>query len=159
MSGARNFDIPLLPIPGESRDSQENYPIQEIPELATPPQQVTKSTLEQYFDKAYLYSSEHPIIASLAVVLGLYLVGSILKKPQPGVGGKAFYKGGFGPKMTAKELLQILNLRETNLSKKKLKETHRRIMLLNHPDKGGSPFLATKINEAKDFLEKRGGLK
>lgn len=29
-------------------------------------------------------------------------------------------------------------------------------MLANHPDKGGSPFLATKINEAKDFLEKRG---
>jgi len=29
------------------------------------------------------------------------------------------------------------------------------MMILNHPDKGGSPFIATKINEALDQLSNR----
>lgn len=84
---------------------------------------------------------------------------SMSKKKGPGVGGRTFSTGGFESKMNAKEALQILNLRESTLSKTRLKENHRKIMLLNHPDRGGSPYVATKINEAKDFLEKRGGIR
>ncbi|ORY08009.1 hypothetical protein K493DRAFT_295245 [Basidiobolus meristosporus CBS 931.73] len=64
-----------------------------------------------------------------------------------------YYKGGFDPKMNRREATLILGLREAGLNKTKLKDAHRRIMLLNHPDRGGSPYLASKINEAKDFLE------
>lgn len=33
-----------------------------------------------------------------------------------------------------------------------MKEAHRRVMVANHPDAGGSDFLASKVNEAKDHL-------
>ncbi|KAI9255596.1 hypothetical protein BDA99DRAFT_517161 [Phascolomyces articulosus] len=64
-----------------------------------------------------------------------------------------FHKGGFDAKMNKREAALILGLRESQATKAKVKEAHRKIMLLNHPDRGGSPYLATKINEAKDFLE------
>lgn len=59
--------------------------------------------------------------------------------------------GGFEEEMTRREAFQILGLREGS-SKEQIREAHRRLMRLNHPDNGGSTFVATKVNEAKDYL-------
>ena len=65
-----------------------------------------------------------------------------------------YHPGGFMPKMDRREAALILNVRET-ASKEAVKDAHRKIMIANHPDKGGSPFLAMKINEAKSILESK----
>lgn len=64
-----------------------------------------------------------------------------------------FYDGGFEDKMTKREAALILGIRES-ATVEKVKEAHRRVLLLNHPDRGGSAFIAAKINEAKDLLIK-----
>ncbi|KAI1292342.1 Mitochondrial import inner membrane translocase subunit TIM14 [Halotydeus destructor] len=63
-----------------------------------------------------------------------------------------YYKGGFEGKMSKREAALILGVSQSANSKR-VKEVHRRIMLLNHPDRGGSPYMASKINEAKDLME------
>ncbi|XP_022232182.1 mitochondrial import inner membrane translocase subunit TIM14 [Drosophila obscura] len=63
-----------------------------------------------------------------------------------------YYKGGFDPKMNKREAALILGV-NPSASKLKIKDAHKKIMLLNHPDRGGSPYLAAKINEAKDFMD------
>lgn len=63
-----------------------------------------------------------------------------------------YYRGGFEPKMTKREAALILGV-SPSVSKTKLKDAHKKIMLLNHPDRGGSPYLAAKINEAKDLMD------
>jgi DnaJ homolog subfamily C member 19 len=70
--------------------------------------------------------------------------------------GRAFYKGGFEPHMTRREAALILELQERSMTKDRIRKRHREVMLLNHPDRGGSPYLATKVNEAKELLERNG---
>lgn len=63
-----------------------------------------------------------------------------------------YYRGGFEPKMSKREASLILGVNQ-GANEKKYRAAHRKIMLLNHPDRGGSPFLAAKINQAKDILD------
>jgi len=55
--------------------------------------------------------------------------------------------------MTRREAAQILGIRES-AKVDNIKKAHRLILMANHPDKGGSPYVATKINEAKELLLK-----
>ncbi|WWD17346.1 hypothetical protein CI109_101787 [Kwoniella shandongensis] len=94
-----------------------------------------------------------------ALVLGLSILGA-------GLGGRVAYqmfratasgaspflKGGFKGKMDKAEALQILGLKEP-VTSNRLKDAHRHLMLANHPDRGGAPYLAGKVNEAKALLE------
>ena len=53
--------------------------------------------------------------------------------------------------MTQKLALEILGLDET-ADKEQVTKAHRSLMQKMHPDRGGSDYLAQKINVAKDFL-------
>lgn len=66
---------------------------------------------------------------------------------------KNFYDGGFEEKMSKREAALILGVRPSS-SSDRVNEAYRRILRNNHPDLGGSPFLASKVNEAKEILLK-----
>lgn len=56
--------------------------------------------------------------------------------------------------MTEALALEILGLDET-ADKEQVTKAHRSLMQKMHPDRGGSDYLAQKINAAKDFLMQR----
>ncbi len=107
------------------------------PPLAAPPTQTT------------------PLVAGVGVAaaafVGKQLLQTYIKFRAAPPSFKAFYKGGFNSEMTRREAALILGLRES-APEERVKDAHRRIMIANHPDSGGSGYLAAKINEAKDVL-------
>jgi curved DNA-binding protein CbpA len=56
--------------------------------------------------------------------------------------------------MSRTEALKVLGLDE-GASEADVRAAHRRLIQQTHPDKGGTSYLAAKINEAKDVLLRR----
>ena len=53
--------------------------------------------------------------------------------------------------MTREEAALILGL-EANAGSQQIQDAHRRLIQKNHPDLGGTDYLAAKINQARDIL-------
>lgn len=69
------------------------------------------------------------------------------------ISNNQFWPGGFNEKMDKTEAALILGCRK-NMAREAILAKYKKVMILNHPDRGGSPFIASKINEAKDLLTK-----
>jgi DnaJ homolog subfamily C member 19 len=91
---------------------------------------------------------------------GLVLVGPVLwRRWQQGSFGTGGFSGAAGtppPRrqtsaMSRTEAYEVLGLK-TGASAEEIHGAHRRLMRMAHPDTGGSDWLASRINQARDVL-------
>jgi hypothetical protein len=81
------------------------------------------------------------------------LLEAYIERTYPGAshgaggGGEWRSRGG----MTVAEAYEVLGLKP-GASRDHIQQAHRELMKKIHPDRGGSTYLASKINEAKDVL-------
>ncbi|QGR03004.1 molecular chaperone DnaJ [Ehrlichia ruminantium] len=61
---------------------------------------------------------------------------------------------GSSSKLSRQEALEILGLKN-NVTHEQINAAYHKLMKSMHPDRGGSPYLAQKLNEARDTLLKQ----
>jgi DnaJ homolog subfamily C member 19 len=117
-----------------------------------------------------------PLVAGIVVGCGLYYVGRLaprVAKRASAVSGVANthairharpyhqYEYGFQSSMTEREAYLLLGFKENQAeavfrrpSPEEVKKRYRTMMKDFHSDVSGTPYIATKLNEAKDILLK-----
>ena len=65
--------------------------------------------------------------------------------------GSAPPNSKIGQAMTTEEALKVLGL-EAGATEQEITDAHKKLMQKIHPDRGGSGYLASQINQAKDTL-------
>lgn len=94
----------------------------------------------------FVYSGRDALAAALAPA---FLAALLRWRPF-----RAGERAEDGAHMTRAEALRILDLKE-GASDEEIRDAHRRLIVRIHPDRGGSTFLAAKLNEARDVLLRR----
>lgn len=135
-----------------------NSPRMLLPGERPPPPPTFKEMAKSKFNEhPYLYGAAGAV-AGLVILRGMFrgprvkAAETVLPGGLKASGwGRKFYEGGFEPEMTKREAAKILGCRE-HATKEKIMERYRTMIVLNHPDQGGSPYLTAKINQAKSML-------
>ena len=83
----------------------------------------------------------------LAVAAALWFGTRYLARLRESAGPKAAPPGS----MTVAQAAAVLGIPEHS-SPAEIRKAHRRLIAANHPDRGGSDFLAQQINRARDTL-------
>ncbi len=73
--------------------------------------------------------------------------GSSTENPSQGTSSSEYSK------MTIEEACKVLGI-EKDATEEEIIEAHRKLIQKIHPDRGGNDYLATKINQAKDYMLK-----
>jgi hypothetical protein len=96
-----------------------------------------------------------PLLGGLLILLVrlVPLIPQLLKTILAEHGGKAggTESAATSATMTDTEALEILGL-QAGCSRQAVLDAHRRLIHKLHPDRGGSDYLAAKINQARDIL-------
>lgn len=124
--------------------------------LQGPQEGRTLDTLEEHeFIELLRYCRQHD--SDSARLLETYLdkrFGESWREDDPGAGTDGAQEGpssGSAGEMTREEALEILGL-EAGASRDDIARAHRRLMQRMHPDRGGSAYLAARINAARKLL-------
>ena len=123
----------------------------EVLEGAYRGRRLSSLSLEELVD---LLAACHAGDAQSASVLEAYLDrvhGDVWRDAARAGGAGGAGRDGDTPAMSESEAREILGV-EPGASREDIIEAHRRLMQKNHPDRGGSTYLAAKINQAKRTL-------